>query len=68
MKYSEFKKLCGFEKLNKNNMDEWACISHALQAIGKDYFKYYEKFLSESKNPVVKELYKAIKNEKCKKQ
>jgi len=62
MKYSEFKRLCGFEKLNKDNMDEWAGISHALQAIGKDYFKYYEKFLSESENPVVKELYEAIKN------
>ncbi|HPA55891.1 MAG TPA: hypothetical protein PLT70_00510 [bacterium] len=64
MKYSEFKKMCGFENLNKNNLDEWALISHALHAIGHESFKYYEKFLSESENPVVKELYEAIKNER----
>lgn len=68
MKYSEFKKLCGFEVLNKENMEEWAGISHALQSIGKDYFKYYELFLAESNNIFVKQLYEEIKNEKYKKQ
>lgn len=68
MKYSEFKKLCGFEVLNKDNIEEWAEISHALQAIGKDYFKYYERFLAESDNVFVKQLYEEINNEKHKKQ
>ena len=64
IKYSEFKKLCGFEVLNKKNMEEWAEISHAIQAIGCDHFKYYEKFILESENLYVRQILGALLNEK----
>jgi hypothetical protein len=63
MKYSELKKLCGFEKLTKDNIEEWAGISHAIHSIGFDYFKYFEHYLSESDNLMVREIYRVVKEQ-----
>ena len=56
MKYSEFKKMCGFENLNKNNLDEWAWISHAIHAIGSNHFKNFKKLILESDNIFVRQI------------
>lgn len=56
IKYSEFKKLCGFEVLNKKNMEEWAWISHSIHAIGSNHFKNFKNLIMESDNIFVRQI------------
>ncbi|HPM47573.1 MAG TPA: DNA cytosine methyltransferase [bacterium] len=54
VKYSDYKKNRGFEKLTAENMDEWAKISHAIQSIGHSSEKYYAKYLKNSESEFTK--------------
>jgi len=54
VKYSDYKKNRGFEKLTAENMDEWAKISHAIHAVVRGSDKHLWKYLRDFEDKYTK--------------
>lgn len=57
IKYSEYKKNRGFEKLTSENIDKWAKISHAIHAVVRGSEKHLWKYLRDFEDEYTKNEY-----------